>query len=116
MTPINFVSFLVSLVLVEIHYSRLRMHTHAVARSRLPNWLHHMLYHNRPYEDARQKPSGVQEPWYYHSKQRKLMKMEAEEAFRLRGRVLVGLAMVAAAGTTATLYVLRILMSRLLGM
>lgn len=35
------------------------------------------------------------------------MKMEAEEAFRLRSRVLVGLAVVAAAGTTASLYVLK---------
>lgn len=41
--------------------------------------------------------------------------MEAEDAFRLRSRVLVGLAVVAAAGTTVALYVLKILMSRLLG-
>ncbi|OAR01992.1 hypothetical protein LLEC1_00096 [Akanthomyces lecanii] len=114
MTPINFVSFLISLVLVDIHYSRLRMHTHAESRTRLPNWLHDLLYHKHPYEGMRQRPSGLHESWYYHSKQKKLMKLEAEDAFRLRSTVLVGLAVVAAAGTTAALYVLTILMPRLL--
>ncbi|KAJ4151329.1 hypothetical protein LMH87_012035 [Akanthomyces muscarius] len=104
MTPLNFASFLVSLILVDIYYSRLRMHTHAESRSRLPNWLHDLLYQKDPYEDVRQKPGGVHEPWYYHSKQKKLMKMEAEDAFRLRSTVLVGLAVVAAAGTTAALF------------
>ncbi|KAJ6786873.1 hypothetical protein PWT90_00014 [Aphanocladium album] len=115
MTPINFVSFLVSLVLVDIHYTRLRMHTHAESRSRLPNWLHDILYRRHPYEDLHQRPGGIQEPWYYHSKQKKLMKMEAEDAFRLRGTVLVGLAVAAATGTTAALYSLKVLVSWLLG-
>ncbi len=114
MTPVNFVSFLVSLVLVDIHYTRLRMHTHAESRSRLPNWLHNLLYRKHPYEYMRQKKNGSHEPWYYHSKQKKLMKMEAEDAFRLRGTVLVGLAVVAAAGTTAALYSLKILVSWLM--
>lgn len=30
--------------------------------------------------------------WHYHSKQKKLMRMEADEAFRMRGAVLAGLA------------------------
>ncbi|KAJ3499333.1 hypothetical protein NLG97_g423 [Lecanicillium saksenae] len=119
MTPINFVSFIVSLLLVDIHYTRLRMHTHAESRGRLPNWLHDILYRKQPYEDMRKSSDVgsdvVREPWYYHSKQKKLMKMEAEEAFLLRGRVLVALAVVAAAGSTAALYFLRFLASWLLG-
>ncbi|ATY63220.1 hypothetical protein CCM_06677 [Cordyceps militaris CM01] len=111
MTPINFVSFLVSLVLVDIHYTRRRLHTHAESPSRLPSWLHDLLYRRHPYEDLRGQSSEIHEPWYYHSKQKKLMRMEAEDAFRLRGTVLVGLAVALAAGTAAALYSLKILLS-----
>ncbi|OAA64077.1 hypothetical protein ISF_04786 [Cordyceps fumosorosea ARSEF 2679] len=118
MTPIYFVSFLVSLTLVDIHYTQLRMHTHAESRSRLPSWLHDILYSRYSYQDSQWKPSDVTEPWHYHSKQKKLMRMEAEDAFRLRGTViagLAGLAVAAAAGTTAALYSLKVLLSWLLG-
>lgn len=115
MTPVNFVSFLISLVLVDIHYTRLRMHTHAESRSRLPNWLHDLLYRRYPYEDIRRKPGGVRGPWYYHSKQKKLMRMEAEDAFKLRGPVLVGMAVAAASATTGVLYLLKIFVSWLCG-
>lgn len=114
MTPINFVSFLVSLVLVDIHYTRLRMHTHAESRSRLPIWLHDLLYHRHPYEDVHRNHAAVREPWYYHSNQKKLMRMEAEDAFKLRSTVVVGLAVAAAAATTAVLYSLKLLVQRIL--
>ncbi|KAM3501466.1 hypothetical protein MY11210_009359 [Beauveria gryllotalpidicola] len=62
----------------------------------------------------RRPSSGVHEPWYYHSKQNKIMRMEAEDAFRLRGIVLVALAVVVATGTAAALYSLGTLTSSLL--
>lgn len=40
--------------------------------------------------------------WYYHSKQRKLMKMEVTDAFEVRTTVLVVLGLLAAASSWAT--------------
>ncbi|SPQ18899.1 71a70ed5-14ee-4d00-97da-034e1f121df3 [Thermothielavioides terrestris] len=108
MTPLILVSFLVSLALVDLRYSALRAHYHADAdqASRLPRWLHRIVYRYRPYRyvavDERGRPVAEGRPRspgspgreaedYYHSKQRKLMKMEAAEAFEIRGSVLVAL-------------------------
>lgn len=113
MTPINFVSFIVSLALVDIHYTQLRMQTQS--RSRLSNWSYNSLFRGQPYEDVRRRPSSAHEPWYYHSKQKKLMRMEAEEAFRLRRIVVIGLAVTTAAVTTGVLYSVKLLFSRFLG-
>jgi hypothetical protein len=112
-TPVNFVTFLVSLVLVDLRYTRLRMHSHhSVRESKLPTWLHDILYYRQPYDDVGgRRPGGSHERWHYHSNQKKLMKMEAEEAFRLRGTVLLFLAVLAATATGGTLYVANRLLS-----
>ncbi|UNI15278.1 hypothetical protein JDV02_001822 [Purpureocillium takamizusanense] len=109
MTPINFASFIISLVLVDMQYSLRRVHSHAEAPTRLPSWLHSLLFCPQPYQpahyrkDANAAAGGSRDSWseqYYHSNQRRLMEMEAEEAFRMRNMVLIvfGLAVAGAAG------------------
>lgn len=96
LTPIIFVSFLASLAWVDFCYSLIRSHNHSDTPSRMPRWLHQVLYREAPYQyvrvDSRSpttspaKKDGAR--WYYHTKQRKLMKMEAEDAFQVRSSVL----------------------------
>ena len=107
MTPLLFTSFLLSLLLVDLRNSALRAHYHAANKTcrLLPRWLHRLVYRYRPYRydaaGAAGSPGspgsprsvGEQED-YYHSKQRKLMRMEAEEAFEIRGGVVVALVVV----------------------
>lgn len=91
MTPIIFVSFLISLTWVDYRYSVMRSQYHAENPSRLPPWLHRILYRYEPYRyvivDENNQPTN--HPRYFHSKQRKLMKMEAVDAFEIRSTVLV---------------------------
>ncbi|EPE07852.1 hypothetical protein F503_00574 [Ophiostoma piceae UAMH 11346] len=117
MTPIIFVSFLFSLAWVEFRYSVLRSHSHNNSRSSsssssssssnahdaddcrhtwMPSWLHHLVYRRQAYQyvvvhkndksDSSDKNDNKQN--YYHSMQRKLLKMETAEAFRVRTTVL----------------------------
>jgi hypothetical protein len=87
----------------------------------LPRWLHRVVYRYRPYRydkvgGAGPSPAvspgslggpgtpgssgigGGEAEDYYHSKQRKLMKMEAAEAFEIRGTVLVVLSLMSLVG------------------
>ncbi|KAH8883939.1 hypothetical protein GQ53DRAFT_752479 [Thozetella sp. PMI_491] len=101
MTPIIFVTFLISLVLVDYRNSARRSQYHAEKESRwLPQWLHRLVYRYRRYQyvavDDRSelvRDESTGRP-YYHSKQRKLMKMEASEAFEMRGWVVFVLGLV----------------------
>lgn len=111
MTPIIFVSFLVSLALVDFQYyaMRVRSYEEEDSGSRLPAWLHRLVYRPQPYQYVRvtvdQTSRGGRgavagagagrsaerndsRGWYYHSKQRKLMKMEVDDAFAIRSTVL----------------------------
>ncbi|KAL2290896.1 hypothetical protein FJTKL_14839 [Diaporthe vaccinii] len=109
MTPIIFVSFLVSLAWVDFRYSIMRSHSHSEEPSRLPRWLHRITYREAPYKYVKVDATHTTAPaessegtrWYYHSKQRKLMKMEADDAFQIRGTVLVALGLLAVAATWA---------------
>ncbi|KAK4180398.1 hypothetical protein QBC36DRAFT_30618 [Triangularia setosa] len=106
MTPIIFTSFLISLFLVDTRNSALRRHYHASdTESRMPEWLHRIVYRYKRYEyvavDENGKPFPISNPQtpatspkqekedYYHSKQKKLMKMEVAEAFETRSSVIV---------------------------
>ncbi|KAK4197764.1 hypothetical protein QBC40DRAFT_284987 [Triangularia verruculosa] len=106
MTPIIFTTFLISLFLVDTRNSALRRHYHASdSKSRLPEWLHRILYRYKRYEyvavDENGKPFPISNPQtpatspgqekedFYHSKQKKLMKMEVAEAFEMRNSVVV---------------------------
>lgn len=86
------------------------------SRTRLAPWLHRLIYRHQPYRYDKERPGtsaatspavtpglspgtpgtpgsyrskGEEAEDYYHSKQRKLMRMEAEEAFEMRGMVVV---------------------------
>ncbi|PHH91126.1 hypothetical protein CDD83_1555 [Cordyceps sp. RAO-2017] len=107
MTPVNFISFLVSLALVDLCYTQTRQHRHAERPSRLPCWLRTLLFRPQPYRAFGRRergtgPAGHGE-WHYHSNQEKLMEMEAADALNLRGAVLVLLAL-ALAGATGLAY------------
>lgn len=108
MTPVIFVSFLFSLVWVDFRYSLMRSHNHSSDTSRMPRWVHAILYREAPYQYVRvdhNNPALADKDgtkWHYHTKQRKLMKMEAEDAFRIRGSVLVVLGLVALAVSYVT--------------
>ncbi|KAM0322897.1 hypothetical protein ACHAQA_009239 [Verticillium albo-atrum] len=97
MTPIIFVSFLVSLAWVDFRYTVLRARGRR-SDSRLPAWLHHLVY-RRADEDGAQggKAQGGQTTGgYYRSKQKKLARMEMADAFEIRMHVAAFLAAVAA--------------------
>ncbi|RYP25292.1 hypothetical protein DL767_008470 [Monosporascus sp. MG133] len=100
MTPINLIAFLVSLYLVDVHYQNERARRHAAGQQhgeqqKWMAWLHNLLFRPQPYEWVDQNkpapPNKHEERYYYHTKQKKLMKMEAADAFGLRRPVLVGL-------------------------
>ncbi|KAH8735376.1 hypothetical protein BGZ61DRAFT_526474 [Ilyonectria robusta] len=120
MTPVNLVVFLLSLALVDLRYTLARTSNNRggagdAASGLLPRWLLRWLpalltqrldrlvssLRGQPYRDSRDA-SGR---WYYHSKQKKLIKMEADEAFRLRGIVMTVLAVLAVAVTMVFYYV-----------
>ncbi|KAI1756678.1 hypothetical protein F4782DRAFT_483642 [Xylaria castorea] len=113
-TPLYFVTFLVSLYLIDNQYRAQRHHQHE-ANER--PWLHRFLYRPRssPYDwvdksspqsadtthrqgasnkNADDVPRPTKEAggaWYYHTKQKKLFKLEAADAFALRDSVLFAL-------------------------
>lgn len=116
MTPLIFVSFLVSLAWVNFRYSVMRAHSHSEDPSRLPRWLHRVVYREAPYKYVKvdaTKPGAPAAPaahdegsrWYYHSKQRKLMRMEVGDAFQIRSTVLMVLGLLAVAATWALWWV-----------
>ncbi|KAH7160116.1 hypothetical protein B0J13DRAFT_519538 [Dactylonectria estremocensis] len=119
MTPVNLIVFLVSLALVDLRYTLARSSNYqdgaGDTTSRLlpswfsrwlPPWLSQRLgrlvwsFRGQPYpHDARNARDASGRRWYYHTKQKKLIKMEADEAFQLRGPVLAALGVLAAAVT-----------------
>ncbi|PNY27866.1 Uncharacterized protein TCAP_02199 [Tolypocladium capitatum] len=122
-TPVAFISFLLALALVDLRYSLVRLRSHAQAPSRLPAWLYALLFRQQPYRESlrgrHRGPSSSSSPlypssssssqqgstqWHYHNNQRKLIEMEAAEAFEIRDTVLVVLALAAAGGIGAALY------------
>lgn len=137
MTPIYFIGFLVSLRFVDAYYTKARTHWHDGSSdghrhgghgdSRLPAWLHRLLFRPTGYEyrvagagaaaadrwrgagedssaavasgsEATAGSGGMRDGrWYVYegSSQRKLLKVEAEDAFAIRSRVLAVMAVLA---------------------
>ncbi|KAI8954720.1 hypothetical protein F4801DRAFT_446569 [Xylaria longipes] len=121
-TPVNFVTFLVSLYLVDTRYRAQRQNQHEAIERPL---LHRFLYRRRysPYDwvdnhQGRSSPqpantalhhgagtkNAVDTPrstkdaggsWFYHTKQKELLKLEAADAFALRDSVLFALCILA---------------------
>ncbi|KAH7136636.1 hypothetical protein EDB81DRAFT_87887 [Dactylonectria macrodidyma] len=118
MTPVNLIVFLVSLALVDMRYTLARSsnyydRTGDATSGLLPSWFSRWFppwmsqqlgrlvwsFRGQPYRhDARDAPNSSGR-WYYHSKQKKLIKMEADEAFQMRGIILATLGVLAAAVT-----------------
>lgn len=97
MTPINFVAFIVSLWLVDNRHQQKRADMHSPSSTStqyigLPGWLHRTFYRPQPYQyidtQVRSPPNAKDERFYYHTKQKKIMKLEAADAFELRSTVL----------------------------
>ncbi|ROW11562.1 hypothetical protein VMCG_01470 [Cytospora schulzeri] len=113
MTPVIFVSFLTSLAWVEFRYSLRRSHSHSEEPSALPRWLHRIVYREAPYKYVKMSPTKAKAPaasdegtrWYYHRKQRKLMKMEVDDAFQIRRTVLVVLGLLGVVASWALWWV-----------
>ncbi|KAI0104823.1 hypothetical protein GGR51DRAFT_521373 [Nemania sp. FL0031] len=121
MTPINFVTFIVSLYLIDTHHraQRYRQHERNANGNKGRPWLHWLLYSQRsPYEMVNSSQTQVLQQsttttirhetrvgdgdsgsWFYQTKQRKLLKVEATEAFALRNSVLFVLCVLAASVT-----------------
>ncbi|KAK1639120.1 hypothetical protein BDP81DRAFT_392482 [Colletotrichum phormii] len=112
MTPIILVSFLLSLAWVDLTYTIRRSRNHG-RQGWMPSWLHSILYRKSQYRYADAKdsktstptttpsPKDEREEFYYHSKQKKLLRMEMDDAFQLRGHVLVVMALVLLATSLA---------------
>lgn len=109
MTPLIFISFVVSLAIVDFRYSlrRSRYQTESSGNNdnthrtttQTPSWLYQLVFKYRPYryvavsETTNTQPTAEEKSrskWgtYYHTKQRKLLKMEAAVAFEIRSTVL----------------------------
>ncbi|PVH85813.1 hypothetical protein DL98DRAFT_511348 [Cadophora sp. DSE1049] len=140
-TPITFLSFLLSLALIDSHNHRLRTktHSHSPSRSqpttllgRLRSFLHSLVWKEvdqGPYayvkspnldpnvgdgarersasgsrsprrsgEREREREKEKDEPWHWHTKQRKMMRAEVEDAFKVRKWVVVFLVLAAVGG------------------
>ncbi|KAK0119240.1 hypothetical protein ONS95_008094 [Cadophora gregata] len=136
-TPITFVSFLLSLALIDSQNHRLRTktHSHSPSRTQPTTLLGHIRdsLHGLVYKEVDQGPyayvrspnlivnareglrersasgsrsprrSGERErekaePWHWHTKQRKMMRAEVEDAFKVRKWVVVFLVLVAVFG------------------
>ncbi|KUJ22697.1 uncharacterized protein LY89DRAFT_680814 [Mollisia scopiformis] len=119
-TPITFISFLLSLALVDSRNHHLRTHSHSPNRpapttifGRLKLFLHSLVFKSVPESpyayvkspDARERSrsgqrngSGTEkerekEPWHWHTKQRHLMKAEMDDAFKVRKWVVIFMAL-----------------------
>ncbi|KAH7364133.1 hypothetical protein BKA65DRAFT_490492 [Rhexocercosporidium sp. MPI-PUGE-AT-0058] len=131
-TPMLFLSFLLSLALVDSQNHRLRTKTHWHSPSRsqpttllghVRNFLHGLVWKEvdaGPYayvrspnltvgEGQRERSASASsspsrrsgendEPWHWHTKQRKMMRAEVEDAFKVRKWVVVFLVLMAVNG------------------
>ncbi|RGP72809.1 hypothetical protein FSPOR_2556 [Fusarium sporotrichioides] len=98
MTPINLTVFLLSLLLVDFRHTAGRNNFYA-AGSQQTRWIPRWLL--QPYQHIGHNDDDAHGRWHYHSKQKKLMKMEADEAFQMRSTVLVFMAVALALATSA---------------
>ncbi|APA06519.1 hypothetical protein sscle_02g012890 [Sclerotinia sclerotiorum 1980 UF-70] len=109
--PITFISFIISLFLIDQRNSSLRINEHSKPRTypntffgRTQEFLHSLVFKPQPYAYLKSPYRGQhaegdrkreEEPWHWHTKQKKMMKMEVSDAFKFRQWVLIGMAVVA---------------------
>ena len=95
MTPVICITFLLSLAVVDWRNTAKRSQYHAddPPLSWMPRWLRGIFYHETQpageQDQSERDQATTSSQLYYHSKQRKLMRMEAAEAFEMRGWVVV---------------------------
>lgn len=106
--PLTFISFLLSLALIDSRNHSLRTHSHSPSRPQPSSFLGHLksFLHSLIYKPAASSPYAYikspnkekdgkgnggkgekgteEEPWHWHTKQRHMMKAEMEDAFKLR--------------------------------
>lgn len=120
--PITFISFIVSLAIIDNRNASLRHHIHSPSYPPTPgglfgqvkNTFHSWVYRRQPYAyikslaalereksgDNVKGKAAKEEPWHWNTKQKKMMKMEVADAFEMRKWV-VGVMAVAAAAFAA---------------
>ncbi|KAF4445073.1 hypothetical protein F53441_10997 [Fusarium austroafricanum] len=98
MTPINITVFLFSLLLVDLRHTAGRNNFYGTGY-RQANWVPRWLL--QPYQHIGHADHDAHGRWHYHSKQKSLMKMEADEAFQMRTPMLVFMAVALALATSA---------------
>jgi len=123
--PLTFLSFLISLALIDYQNQTLRARSHpppvpSTIFGRVKAIVHMLLYRpqSNPYAyvrspDARGKNGEEskenEQPWHWNTKQRKMIRMEVVDAFEIRQWVVAGLALGALVlGTLAWIAVGRI--------
>ncbi|KAM3077580.1 hypothetical protein ACMFMG_006916 [Clarireedia jacksonii] len=123
-TPVTFISFLISLFLIDSHNSSLRFHQHSspyrqpkTLYGRSKAFIHNLVFKPQPYtyirspyreplpgREERREERREDEPWHWHTKQRKMMKMEVSDAFEVRHTVLAGMLVTVCGMGWLTLY------------
>ncbi|RDL40067.1 Uncharacterized protein BP5553_00046 [Venustampulla echinocandica] len=106
-SPLIFISFLFSLALIDSRNYSFRQHSHPNSQDapttifgRIKAFLHPIFFKriSSPYvyvKSPEAKSSGAgngtreEEPWHWHTHQRKMMKAEMDDAFRLRRSVML---------------------------
>jgi hypothetical protein len=125
--PLVFVSFLLSLALVDSRNNSRRTHSHSPSRApptflgHTKEFLHSLVYKPTsasPYAYIKSPNSQASlrngagkakenEPWHWNTKQRHMMKAEMDDAFRVRKWVVVFLVAFGVASTVGGVAVLR---------
>ncbi|KAF4488041.1 hypothetical protein FAGAP_11112 [Fusarium agapanthi] len=98
MTPVNITVFLFSLLLVDFRHTAGRNNFYGTGNWQakwVPRWF------LQPYQHIGHRDHDAHGRWHYHSKQKQLMKMEADEAFQMRSTMLMFMAVALALATSA---------------
>ncbi|KAM0722051.1 hypothetical protein Q7P37_002977 [Cladosporium fusiforme] len=123
LTPLNMVTFIISLILVDEQERRWRLSQRADSASFWHRFTHWSESHWEPYQDAGTSawghrsqpavepaghhPTSSFSSWHYRRKKGAIARLEVGDALDMRGRVLVALIAWALLGTLALYYAMR---------
>jgi len=89
------VTFLLSLFIVDHQQRQWRLSQHASGSDRstaihtIGSWLNPEPYHQDAYDHTSAEPDGSFHGWYAKKKHRAMARLEFNDAFEMRGRVLI---------------------------